>query len=312
MLEPAGEAPSFALGFELAEKEYGTLSKNELTIPQLCPIWSYQKKREAFKDLLKSLSSLTVSISDEDAAKVIEFFRRLYDDAEIGFRHAYSDVYEVLLEYFSTDGQRLDSGVPFEVVNLASNINYIEGFMEDRHVDPRTLRCFRKLQDHINLEHKRMNYINMQNRYQYASAEKLRDSLSSQENRFKSKIKKLTNDLNQKEQDIKGMQRDYIAILGVFAAIVLVFNSAIGFSSSTVEVAGAKYSFSSLLLVVLLVGFVLTNVVALLLAFIWKMTRKGEADMPDSASKILSWTNAVLVVCMIALLVRALFFPEIP
>lgn len=108
------------------------------------------------------------------------------------------------------------------------------------------------------------------------------------------------------------MQRDYIAILGVFAAIVLVFNSAIGFSSSTVEVAGAKYSFSSLLLVVLLVGFVLTNVVALLLSFVWRMTRKGESPIPDPASRILSWTNAVLVVSMIALLVRALFFPEVP
>ena len=51
------------------------------------------------------------------------------------------------------------------------------------------------------------------------------------------------------------MQKETIAILGIFAAIVLAFNGAVGFSASSIEAVAMQPSMRNITFIVLLVGF---------------------------------------------------------
>lgn len=65
---------------------------------------------------------------------------------------------------------------------------------------------------------------------------------------------------------------EYIAILGVFAAVVLAFNGGVGFSTSAMGALGIDGGIRAIVLLAALVGFVLINTVCILLVFIWKMS----------------------------------------
>ena len=200
---------------------------------------------------------------------------------------------------------------------LSSNLKQISDELTKSELeDSRVTKCLSKLCDHVTLEMQRMTVFESL----YSEIEKTRNEFSETaekgtafieatiENQ-KSELEKLGED---NEKSIRKVQRDYIAILGIFAAVVLVFNSSIGFSSSVVEVAGAKYSFSNLLLIVLIIGFIIANTVAVLFGFVWKMIREDDDHAPAAAWKTLSMMNAILIVGIICLLVRSLFFPGMP
>lgn len=67
--------------------------------------------------------------------------------------------------------------------------------------------------------------------------------------------------------EVKGMQKEYITILGIFASIVLTFVGGISFSSSVLKNI-AKASPFRLIFVIDFLGFILTNTIYLLLKFI--------------------------------------------
>ena len=135
-----------------------------------------------------------------------------------------------------------------------------------------------------------------------------RQQLLSQEEEFEKKLNEqveeanstLGNRIEKAEEKTRNlqtkMQRDYIAILGVFAAVVLAFNSGIGFSSSAITAAGLQPSFANLSFVVLLVGFVLANSMAILLGFVWKLVRTGDGSKIPRAAL---WLLIVLDILML-------------
>lgn len=69
-------------------------------------------------------------------------------------------------------------------------------------------------------------------------------------------------------KEIKGMEKEYITILGIFAAIVLAFVGGITFSSSVLQHM-ASVSIFRLLIVIDFLGVVLVNIVYLLMKFIF-------------------------------------------
>lgn len=73
--------------------------------------------------------------------------------------------------------------------------------------------------------------------------------------------------------ETKGIEREYISILGIFAAIVLAFVGGITFSSSVLQNI-SSISIYRLLIVVDLLGFVLTNVLYMLMNFILEINEK--------------------------------------
>lgn len=74
-------------------------------------------------------------------------------------------------------------------------------------------------------------------------------------------------------KEIKGIEKEYISILGIFAAIVLAFVGGITFSSFVLQNIG-KVSIYRLLVVVVMLAFVIVNVIWLLIKFIAEINDK--------------------------------------
>ncbi len=70
------------------------------------------------------------------------------------------------------------------------------------------------------------------------------------------------------------MQKEYITILGIFAAIVLEFTGGMAFSSSVLENIDKSLIYR-IILVVCVIGLILFNVMWLLIDFIRDINGKG-------------------------------------
>ncbi|MCI9531488.1 MAG: hypothetical protein HFH38_07025 [Lachnospiraceae bacterium] len=76
------------------------------------------------------------------------------------------------------------------------------------------------------------------------------------------------------QREIKGVEKEYISILGIFAAIVLAFVGGITFSTSILQNISAVSVFR-LLLVIDFLAFVLINVIYILVKFIFTINEKN-------------------------------------
>lgn len=77
------------------------------------------------------------------------------------------------------------------------------------------------------------------------------------------------------QNQIKGVEKEYISILGIFASIVLAFVGGITFSTSVLQNISAVSVFR-LLLVIDFLAFVLINVIYILVRFIFTINEKNE------------------------------------
>ena len=100
------------------------------------------------------------------------------------------------------------------------------------------------------------------------------------------------------EASIKSQQKEYITILGIFAAIILAFVGGITFSSSVLQNM-ADVSIYRLLLVVNILGFVLTNTIYLLMKFIFVINER-DLDMFKIKPLNIAFTAVGVIVIAIA------------
>ena len=89
-------------------------------------------------------------------------------------------------------------------------------------------------------------------------------------------------------REIKGVEKEYISILGIFAAIVLAFVGGITFSSSVLQNIDSV-SIYRLLLVIDLLAFVLINTIFLLVRFIFEINDK------DVSNFKIKWINGNVI-----------------
>ena len=91
------------------------------------------------------------------------------------------------------------------------------------------------------------------------------------------------------------MQKDYVAILGIFAAVLMVFFSGIGFSASVFANID-RASIYRVGLGIILLGTVLFNIICFLLNFISEMVNK------DSISKCLIVVGNIVFVVLLGVI----------
>ena len=98
--------------------------------------------------------------------------------------------------------------------------------------------------------------------------------------------------------DIKGIEKEYIAILGIFASIVLTFVGGITFSSSVLQHMHLS-SVYRISMVILLIGLVLINVIYALFNFISKIIKnRDESVQKNKSTKSLWVANSILLVLL--------------
>lgn len=102
------------------------------------------------------------------------------------------------------------------------------------------------------------------------------------------------------KNEMKGVEKEYISILGIFAAIVLAFVGGITFSSSVLQNIDSV-SIYRLLIVIVMLAFVLVNVIWLLIRFI--------AQINDKEIKIyrIRTFNGICAVMVVVIIVAWVF-----
>ncbi len=241
--------------------------KNNVSIPNINSDSNEDEKRKAFTDALKILCDFDSSLDDNGINGFIDFFTKLYGAEENEFRHMYSDACEVMFSQLDT--KEFDNGVPFGVVNLENNITMIKEVAEKTEAPLRTINGLKKLQDHISLEKLRMRYMAAQNKHNKEITEKLSENFEEKINSSLENANKSFKDQIKETKD--SLQRNYVTILGIFAAVVIAFMSATAFSSSVLEsmndVSIYRLSFTMLVL-----GFFIFNLLCALFMFLSKIS----------------------------------------
>ncbi|WP_148042360.1 hypothetical protein [Paraeggerthella hongkongensis] len=292
-------ANEFGKLFDDSIEELLPPQRGAVDIPLICPMDLYETKRAAARDVLSSLACMKCSLDEVTARDLSVFFVKLYFDMHEGFRHMYSDVYAVLKGLLKSNG-RLDEDVPFEAINLSNNIDLIEKELVKSGVNENAILHIRKLHDHIELENNRIEYMAIQNREQQKKIRKLKQKF---EDSIKEKVagaeasfsRKVETDIEDAQQKL---QRNYITILGIFAAIVVAFMSGTAFSSSVLENID-KASIYRISFVVLLVGFFMFNMTCALFMFLNKVS-----DIDNKAMrKLLRLVNALFIAFIVVVVV---------
>lgn len=257
------------------------------------------ERNRLFRDALAKLASGQIS-SEEERCEYVGFFTTLYSDNT--YRHRYSDILSAIINGGNAEQSLERSSC------LADNLHTLCD-----HADcpsRRDSKCgkvsladslrFYKLLDHVDLESQRLAVQNSAALDAIDAIEEATNLLSKNTKTYeeaKSTIGEVREQLKQVEEKASNIHRDTIAIIGVFAAIVITFASAMIFSESVLKNV-SEASPVRLLVIALAVGFVSFNMLVALLLFLNRMS-----NVPSKAVVGIAIGVDVVLVVGIALLV---------
>lgn len=242
-------------------------------------ILNEQEKRDALNEVLIELSkSQDILREARDRAFFFMRFEDIYYNCngKENFRHYYSDIFSTLT---LIDG---DSSIGSLDI-LAQNIQTIKDGYIPKNTDENgnTIDISKeivKLYDHTNLDIARINYTKTMTNETMSELAKnkllvvrLEQKVRESEDALKEISDKTIDDLKQLSGQVQvrqeDMQKEYITILGIFAAIVLAFTGGIVFSSSVLENID-KASIYRISLMAFIIGLVFFDLIWILIDFI--------------------------------------------
>ena len=264
------------------------------------------KQRKEFCDILFELAKSQELLQDAyNRSSMYKRLELLYDadSPEKRFRHFYTDIFSVLTQIQQNSelgdinilGQNLDvirNG--YNPQNLASD--------GERIID--VSDAIKKLYDHVNLDIARITYSDAADRR--ISGESSLENLQAQINLLQNELKKaqsIKEDYETTEKKIvevdeklDNSQKEYITILGIFAAVVLTFTGGIAFSTSVLNNI-AQVSVYRTVFISLVIGLVLINILFGLFYYISSLVNKDKRLYP------LFFSNVVIIILLIATIV---------
>ena len=248
-------------------------------------ILNEQEKRDALNEILIELSKSQDIL--KEAKDRASFFIRLEDiyynyNNKENFRHYYSDIFSTLT---LIDGDSSMGSLDI----LAQNIQTIKDGYIPKNLDENgdnidISKAIIKLYDHTNLDIARINYTKTMTNETMSELAKNRllleslkekvceseDALEKISNKALYDLKQFSSKVQKRQED---MQKEYITILGIFAAIVLAFTGGIVFSSSVLENID-KSSIYRISLMAFIIGIVFFNLIWILIDFIQDINGK--------------------------------------
>lgn len=216
-----------------------------------------EKQRMEFCDILFTLAKSQELL--QDAGERSAMYKRLEalyysKDNEEKFRHFYSDIFSVLTQ-LQRDSNLGDMNI------LGQNLMMIRAGYQPQNKDDAGKLIdirdnIRKLYDHVSLDMARITYSDAGDRK--ISGEESIGEVQNQVKQARLEIANIQTEQKAVQKKIDGQQKEYIAILGIFSAVVLTFIGGIAFSTSVLENI-AQASVYRILIVTLMIGVVLVN-----------------------------------------------------
>lgn len=240
------------------------------------------RKQSDLKDLLKELSESQEIINDDSIVNYVEKLKEIYD-IESNFRHLYSEIFSTIADICITDNEKLEF--------LANNLRYIYDYvMENERSNENFQKNILKLYDHVNLDVARLNFWRRTENKIKEENEKLQESIQSAQKDLQNVQKKSAN-----------MQKDYVAILGIFSAVLLTFIGNIAFSTSVLANIHQSSMYRISFITVFL-GFVVFNLLVYLMNFI-KAVMDVDVSLVTDFLEHRKNINCFFIVMLIALVI---------
>lgn len=238
------------------------------TIVSLDNSRKYKNTKIQMRSLCKELSTQSSKYKPEEMVETIDLYLDRSDKLD---RILYSEISNYIFGLTSANRGTFST-------NVENLLLYVLG--EKNSVKDDTRKIVIKIYDHVQLAtHQIENANNIFNNSILDAKSKLHD-------------------------EIKGIEREYITILGIFASIVLAFVGGITFTTSVLQNID-KASIFRLILTVDVIGAVLVNVIYLLISFILRINDKDE----EINWKFIKTANCILL--GIAVLILASWFFDI-
>ena len=260
-----------------------------------------KENRKKFKDLLYELgSSLDVLKSPYKRSEIYTRLESLYHNTD--FRHYYSDIFSVLTT-IKQDNTLGDIDILGQNLTIIKNgYKSINKDADGNQIDIQ--KQINKLFDHVSLDIARISYSDAANR-QSVQDSKIND-IKREINETQQRVDSMLNDIEVSQINIKttqdsinNAQKEYIAILGIFAAVVITFVGGIAFSTSVLQNIHQS-SIYRIVFICLLIGLVLLNVICALFYFIERLVKsRDEEKKPRNSFKPFIIINVIMLVLIL-------------
>lgn len=219
-----------------------------------------ESRRYELRSLLFELSKSQMILKTKREKS--EIYKKLehiyYYSKEEKYRHFYSDIYAALsvIDKDPSVGnlEILSQNLEIIMNNYMPNVNADE----DGNTIDISDEIF-KLYDHANLDIARFMALKETGDKNNAEQRRMNGLVSDIEQKYKK--------LEDTIPDIRGLQKDYISILGIFASIVLSFTAGLAFSTSVFENI-YKSSIYRTIIIAALVGMIFIAMIWLLMDFV--------------------------------------------
>lgn len=242
---------------------------------------TYFEKQSQLQKIIEELANSQSAVNAED--DIANYVSRLKDIYNGEFRHLYSSTFAVVAGIGMEEEEKLTV--------LAGNLNTIyEHVFYNDDFDKEFQKNIRKLYDHVNLDLARLNFIRQLELKRKNETEKLRQDIQS-----------AYSELDKVQKKSANMQKDYVAILGIFSAVLLTFIGNIAFSTSVLANIHQSSMYRVAFITVFL-GFVVFNLLVYLMNFI-KAVMDVDVSLVTDFLEHRKNINCFFIVMLIALVI---------
>lgn len=212
------------------------------------------------EDIQKQLNSLLKELATKKTDNIEIIANQICEiySTHPSFRHRYSDFLPLILEVAKEDSNQ---GYNIEKIDpFGENLNKLKEYVKNKEdIKENVLKSIFKLTDHINLEI---------GRFKESIAKEDRIKILEKQNT------KTTNELNRAIRKLHSVQTELIAVLSIFAAIVLTFSGSMSFIAGALQCM-EKTPFLKATFFIALCGFIIFNLIYLMIYLVAKITERN-------------------------------------
>jgi len=251
-------------------------------------VYSNEQKKEKLNNLLILMATGKIVVNKEEGiAEAIEKMEEVYSSIFEGdpfkyaqFKYYKSDIIALLTNLEKTYGKGTLEILRFSMKIV--NVKYKEKVnqeLQDKNDVSSKIDISGKIDelcDEIDSAVREKKYINMiqeENKSNYENLEEKFNAIKVEFDGVQAESKGVKDSLKSQDE----LQKEYVTILGIFAAIVLAFVGGMAFSTSVLKSMGDVSPYR-LALVIDGLAFVLTNVIYLLQSFIYDINSKEKEN----------------------------------
>lgn len=221
-----------------------------------------RKRQERLSNCILELSEKVLDEQQNEHFAVIKKLQVIYKD---GYKHLYSDFFPILLKIVE---QNNDCDIEYlatnlEVIRETLEIDYSNG--TNQYTD--IYEQFTKLCDHLNLQISEITFFS-------STESKINDAIATMR-QTDNNLRKAQEELSEASLRAKTLQTELIAVLSIFAAIVITFSGGFTFLGSVMTSINEAKCYEMIILTAMICGIIMFNTIFLMMSLVAKITERN-------------------------------------